>query len=185
MEAVTTDLNRQIHNPLVIASVRLLGMVLLVLTAKLVTHSDHHRDILKNSIKVLHDMTQSGFLGDLGARADVASGTRLRFWPGGLTTWCGNLQLLSRDKGGRAELRKSTRCRADQSPFPAGGVHNTLDTIVHYRGWQGRRGREHMTLSNFSAWCSAGEGSHFLREEEQQHQKLPEIQEVRYAIGFI
>ena len=178
MEAVTTDLNRQIHNFVIACG--LLGMVLLVLTV-LVTYLIT-ADILR-PIKVLYDATQRVSQGDLSARADVASRDEIEILARGFNDMAGNLELLvQRTKEDEQKLRKLD-LRLLQEQINPHFLYNTLDTIV----WliEDNKADEAVnmvvTLSNFFRLVlSRGRELISLREEEQHIRSYLEIQEMRY-----
>lgn len=178
MEAVTTDLNRQIHNFVIACG--LLGMVLLVLTV-VVTYLIT-ADILR-PIKVLYDATQRVSQGDLSARADVASRDEIEILARGFNDMAGNLQLLvQRTKEDEQKLRKLD-LRLLQEQINPHFLYNTLDTIV----WliEDNKADEAVnmvvTLSNFFRLVlSRGRELISLREEEQHIRSYLEIQEMRY-----
>ena len=171
MEAVTTDLNRQIHNFVIACG--LLGMVLLVLTV-LVTYLIT-ADILR-PIKVLYDATQRVSQGDLSARADVASRDEIEILARGFNDMAGNLELLvQRTKEDEQKLRKlDLRLLQEQinPPFP---VQYAGHHCLAHRGQQGRRGREHGgdAVQLFPPGAQPGKGAYFPEGGGTAHQELP------------
>ena len=178
MEAVTTDLNRQIHNFVIACG--LLVLVLLILTV-MVTYLIT-ADILR-PINVLYDATRRVSQGELSARADVSSGDEIEILARGFNDMAGNMQLLvQKTKEDEQKLRRLD-LRLLQEQINPHFLYNTLDTIV----WliEGGQADEAVgmvvTLSNFFRLVlSRGREFISLREEEQHIRSYLEIQEVRY-----
>ncbi len=178
MEAVTTDLNRQIHNFVIACG--LLVLVLLILTV-MVTYLIT-ADILR-PINVLYDATRRVSQGELSARADVSSGDEIEILARSFNDMAGNMQqLVQKTKEDEQKLRRLD-LRLLQEQINPHFLYNTLDTIV----WliEGDQADEAVgmvvTLSNFFRLVlSRGREFISLREEEQHIRSYLEIQEVRY-----
>lgn len=178
MEAVTADLNYQIHNFVIVCG--LMVLVLLILTV-MVTYLIT-ADILR-PIKVLYDATRKVSQGDLSARADVNSRDEIETLARGFNDMAGNMELLvQKTKEDEQKLRRLD-LRLLQEQINPHFLYNTLDTIV----WliEGNKADEAVdmvvTLSNFFRLVlSRGREFISLREEQQHISSYLEIQEVRY-----
>ena len=178
MEEVTSNLNRQMDDFIVICIVLVVLLVAAVAVATVLTASG-----ILRPIRELYDATGKIAEGDFEVRASADSRDEIEVLAHGFNNMAGNMQsLIGKIKEDEQKMRRAD-LRLLQEQINPHFLYNTLDTIVWLiEGNETEQAVEMVvTLSDFFRLVlSKGKEFISIGQEEQHIRSYLEIQEMRY-----